>query len=66
MTTGLNTSLKTGFVVNTVKHGSDNLKSFLTAVEKILLKEAFKRRRFERPNRKTSAIYDVLQELKKS
>ena len=33
---------------------------------KTLLKEAFKCRRFERPNRKTSEIYDVLQRLKKS
>ena len=33
---------------------------------KTLLKEAFKRQRFERPNRKTSEIYDVLQRLKKS
>ena len=48
------------------KTGSDNLEGFLTAVEKPLLKEAFKRRRFERQNRKTVEIYDVLQKLKKS
>ena len=33
---------------------------------KTLLKEAFKRRRFDRQNRKTVEIYNVLQELKKS
>ena len=66
MATGLNTSLKPTFGVKTEKHGSDNLKVFLTAVGKTLLKEAFKRRRFDRQNRKTVEIYDVLQELKKS
>ena len=60
----LYTVLKPTFGVNIAKHGSDNLKGFLTAVEKTLLKEAFKRRRFERQNRKTIEIYDVLQELK--
>ena len=64
MTTGLNTGLKPTFGIKTAKHGSDNLEGFLTALEKILLKEAFKRRRFERPNRKTSEIYKVLQRLK--
>ena len=64
MTTGLNTGSKPTFGVNTAKHGSDNLKGFLTAVEKTLIKEYFKRRRFERPNKKTSEIYDVLQRLK--
>ena len=34
-------------------------------IHKTLLKEAFKRRRFDHPNRKTSEIYDVLQRLKK-
>ena len=52
--------------MNTAKHGSDNLEGFLIAVGKTLLKEAFKRRRFDRQNRKTVKIYDVLQELKKS
>ena len=35
-------------------------------MEKTLLKEAFKRRRFERQNKKTKKIYDILQKLKKS
>ena len=64
--TGLNTGLKPTFVLKTMKHGSDNLEVFLTAVEKTLLKEAFKRRRFERQNKKTKEIYDILQRLKKS
>ena len=62
--TSLNTSLKPKFGVKTAKHGSDNLEGFLTAVGKILVKEAFKHRRFDRQNRKTVEIYDVLQELK--
>ena len=33
MTTGLNTALKPKFGIKTVKHGSDNLEGFLTAVE---------------------------------
>ena len=66
MATGLNTSLKHTFGVKTAKHGSDNLEGFLTAFGKTLLKEDFKRRRFERKNRKAVVIYDVLQELKKS
>ena len=66
MATGLNTGLKPTFGVKTEKNGSDNLEGFLTAVGKTLLKEAFKRRSFERQNRKTVEIYDVLQELKKS
>ena len=49
-----------------MKHGSDNMEGFLTAVEKTLLKEAFKRRRFERQNTKKKEIYDILQRLKKS
>ena len=65
MATGLNTGLKPKFGVKTAKHWSDNLEGFLTAVEKNLLKEPFKRRRFDRQNRKTVGIYDVLQELKK-
>ena len=64
MATGLNTGSKTKFGVNTVKHGSDNLEGFLPAAGKTLLNEAFKRRRFERHNRKTVEIYDVFQELK--
>ena len=66
MATGLNTGLKPTFGVNTAKHGSDNLEGFLIAVGKTLFKEAFKRRRFDRQNRKTVEIYDVFQELKKS
>ena len=65
MATGLNTGLKPTFRVKTLNHGSDNFEGFLTKVGKILLKEAFKRRRFDRQNRKTVEIYDVLQELKK-
>ena len=61
MATGLNTGLNPTFGVKTVKHVSDNLEGFLTAVGKTLLKKAFKRRRFERQNRKTVEIYDVLQ-----
>ena len=64
MTTGLNTVLKPTFEVKTAKHGSDKLEVFFTAVVKTLLKEASKRRRFDRQNRKTVEIYDVLQELK--
>ena len=61
MATGLNTVLKTTFGLKTAKNGSDNLEGFLTAVGKTLLKEAFKRRRFDRHNRKTVEIYNVLQ-----
>ena len=60
MATSLNTGLKPTFGVKTAKHGSDNLEGFLTAVGKTLLKEALKRRRFDRQNRKTVGIYDVL------
>ena len=64
--TGLNTGLKPKFGIKTAKHGLDNLEGFLTAVEKTLLKEALKRRRFECQNTKTKEIYDILQRLKKS
>ena len=64
--TDLDTGLKPTFGIKNVKHGSDNLEGFLTVVEKTLLKEAFKRRRFERKNTKTKEIYDILQRLKKS
>ena len=64
--TGLNTGLKPTLWLKTSKHGSDYLEGFLTAVEKTLIKEAFKRRRFERKNTKTKEIYDILQRLKKS
>ena len=64
MATGLNTGLKPTFGLKTAKHGSDNLEGFLTAVEKTLLEEALKRRRFDRQNRETVEIYNVLQELK--
>ena len=59
--TGLNTGLKPTFGVKTSKHGFDNLKGFLTAMKKNLLREAFKRRQFDLQNRKTVEIYDVLQ-----
>ena len=65
MATGLNTSLNPTFGIETSKNGSDNLEGFLTAVGKTILKEALKRQCFERPNKKTSEIYDVLQRLNK-
>ena len=37
-----------------MKHGSNNLEGPLTAAGKTLLKEYFKRRCFERPNKKTA------------
>ena len=61
ITIGINNGLKPKIGVNTVKHGYDNIEGFLTAVGKTLLKEDFKRQRFERPNKKTSDIYEVLQ-----
>ena len=64
MATGLNTGLKPTFGIKTVKHGSDNLEDFLTATERTLLKEAFRRRRFERPNKKIREMYEVLQKMK--
>ena len=64
MATGLNTGLKPTIGLKTAKHGSDNLEGFLTEMGKNLLKEAFKRRRFDRQNRKTVEIYECLQELK--
>ena len=66
MATGLNTGLKPTLGLKTTKHGSNNLEGFLTAVGKTLLKEAFQRRRFERPDKKTREIYQVLKKLKKS
>ena len=60
------TSVKVIITLITAKHGSDNLEGFLTAVEKPLLKEDFKRLSFDRQNRKTVEIYDVRQELKNS
>ena len=62
--TGLSTSLNPTFGLKTKNHGSDNIEGFLTAVEKTLLKEAFRRRHFERPNKKTREIHEVLQKLK--
>ena len=53
MATGLNIGLNPTFGVKTAKHGSDNLEGFLTAVGKTLLTEAFKRRHFDRQNKKT-------------
>ena len=54
MDTGINTGLKPTLGIKTAKHGSDNLEGFVTAVGKNLLKEAFKRRHFEKTNRKTT------------
>ena len=48
VTTGLNTGLKPTFGIKTAKYGSDKIEGFLTSVKKNLLKEAFKRRHFER------------------
>ena len=39
--TGLNTDLKHTFGLNNAKHGSENIKEFLTIVKINLLKEAF-------------------------
>ena len=39
---------------------------FLAAVEKIILKEDFRRQHFKRPNNKTREIYKALQKLEKS
>ena len=64
MATGQNTGLKPTFGIKTANHGSENLEGFLTAVGKTLLEEAFKRRRFELLNKKTSEIYEFLQRLK--
>ena len=66
MVTGLNTSLKPKFGIKDAKHGSENLEGFLTAVEKILLEEAFQHRRFKRLKNKTKEIYKFYQKLKKS
>ena len=66
MATGLNNGLKPTFGIKTAKHRSDNIEVFLTAVGKILLKEAFKHQRFERLNKKIGEIYEVLQRMKKS
>ena len=66
MDTALKTGLKPTFGIKTAKHVSDNLEVFLTAVEKTLIEEAFRRRGFERPNKKTIEIYKVLQKLKKT
>ena len=63
MATGLNTGLKPIFGIKTAKHGSENIKGFLTAVVKTLLKEAFRCQRFKRLNKKTREIYEVLQKL---
>ena len=64
MVTGLNTGLNPTFVIKTAIYGSDNLEGFLTAVEKSLLKEAFKHRLFELQNKKTREIYEFIQRLK--
>ena len=52
-TTGLSTGLKPTFAPKNAKYVSDNHEGLLTVSEKSLLKEAFRRRRFERPNKKT-------------
>ena len=65
MATSLSTGLKPIFGLKTAKRGSENLKGFLKAVGKTLLKEAFRCQHLERPNKKTREIYKVLQELKK-
>ena len=54
------------FGLKTAKHESDNLEGFPAAVVNTLLGEAFQSRRFERTNKKTREIYEVLQKLNKS
>ena len=66
MDTGLNTGLNPTFGIKTEKYAYENLEGFLTELVKTLLREAFKLKRFERPKRKTSEIYEVLQRLEKS
>ena len=66
MASGLNTGLKPTFGLKTKKHGSNNIEVFLTEVKKILLKETFRRRRFEHIKKKTREIYEVLQNMKNS
>ena len=56
LNTGLNTGLKPAFGLKTQNHVSDSIEGLLTAVEINLIKEAFRRRRFERLNRKTREI----------
>ena len=49
----LNTGLKTTVGLKTVNNVSNNIEGFMTAVEKTLLKEAFRRKRFKHWNNKT-------------
>ena len=66
MAISLSKGLKPIFGLKNENHGSNNIEGFLTAVGKTLLKEAFICRRFERPNKKSREIYEVLQKLKNS
>ena len=51
--TGLYTGLKPTFGVKTANNGSENIESFLPVTEITLLKEAFQRRNYNYPNKKT-------------
>ena len=61
--TSLNTDRKPKFGLKTAKHSSDNIKVFLTAVERTLLKEEFLCQRFIRPNKKTRETQEVHQKM---
>ena len=52
--------------LKTVNHDYFSLEGFLPAIGKTLIKEVFRRRCFERLNKKTREIYEVLLKLKKS
>ena len=54
------------FVLNTANNGYDTINIFLANVERDLLKEAFRRRRFGHPNKKNREIQCILRNLKKS
>ena len=49
----LNTGLNPTFGLKTSNHGSGNFEGFLTAVERTLLKKAFRCRHLEHLNKKT-------------
>ena len=58
--TGLRMVLKPIFVFKNAKHGPNNIEGLLPVVGKNLPREAFRRRRFERPNKKTREIHEFL------
>ena len=61
----MSTCLKPIFGLKPAIHVSDNFEGSLNIRRKTLLKEAFWLRRFERPNKKSREIHEVLQKLKK-